>query len=730
MSADADITPAQATSQRRDSRPEQLVFDELGRLVAAPGFAHVIAALCARDNFTWYRDEMRAEDMAHLYSRSRLIRTEMFTMIGLMMRSDPDLSAPTPADPGKLAKRAEELLSELHDSMNQPRVESMREAMLSGDMPNPWTQGDAMREPIFYGGEGAFSFQNCDFASQKYSADDSWIITAKGASIDEMIAVARAIGRIQTDKLTFAIHAGLHQIGDPRFLDSFTFDADEIVASIGLPHDRVLACIHAFALPNSHGNPTFRALTEFNAVNAMPILARGDDRFVLFHWNALAEALYEAPFYWLGADKSYAPTAFKHRGDFTETFALKRLCKVFGESRVFHGVNIERGKGDRVGEIDVLVLFGDRAIVLQAKSKRLTLEARRGNDLQIKGDFKAAIQDSYDQAMDCAEALRNPNLRFLTSDGATVRIPAKLTQIFLICVVADHYPALAFQADQFLVQRNVVDVKSPLVIDIFTLDAMAEMLDRPLRFLSYLELRATYGVKVHIHHEITLLSYHLKYNLWLDDEYDMVALEDDFAADLEIAMGARRLGLPGKRTPEGILTVCSGRHLETLIAALEGEPFGPMIDLVLLIYQLSGSALKELADGIDRVLDLARQNSSSDFSIGFADTGITIHSNFMRRLEAEPRLEAHMALRKYKQKVDSWYGISLSPTDGTIRFGKKVAFPWAFDPELQSAARQLGKAKDQRSLKRNGVKLGRNDPCHCGSGEKYKKCHLNADASK
>ncbi len=24
-------------------------------------------------------------------------------------------------------------------------------------------------------------------------------------------------------------------------------------------------------------------------------------------------------------------------------------------------------------------------------------------------------------------------------------------------------------------------------------------------------------------------------------------------------------------------------------------------------------------------------------------------------------------------------------------------------------------------------KIGRNDPCHCNSGKKYKKCHLNAD---
>lgn len=26
--------------------------------------------------------------------------------------------------------------------------------------------------------------------------------------------------------------------------------------------------------------------------------------------------------------------------------------------------------------------------------------------------------------------------------------------------------------------------------------------------------------------------------------------------------------------------------------------------------------------------------------------------------------------------------------------------------------------------------LGRNEPCHCGSGKKYKNCHQNIDANK
>ena len=64
-----------------------------------------------------------------------------------------------------------------------------------------------------------------------------------------------------------------------------------------------------------------------------------------------------------------------NRGNFTEDFSVSRLKSVFGNNRVFQGVNILEKKGVIAGEIDVLVLFANRAIVLQAKSKKLTLES-------------------------------------------------------------------------------------------------------------------------------------------------------------------------------------------------------------------------------------------------------------------------------------------------------------------------------------------------------------------
>lgn len=40
-----------------------------------------------------------------------------------------------------------------------------------------------------------------------------------------------------------------------------------------------------------------------------------------------------------------------------------------------------------------------------------------------------------------------------------------------------------------------------------------------------------------------------------------------------------------------------------------------------------------------------------------------------------------------------------------------------------SAAKAGEEAKSAKTVRHTGAKVGRNDPCPCGSGKKYKKCH-------
>jgi hypothetical protein len=522
-------------------RSEQAIFDELAVLCASPGYVHAIAYLSHRDNMIGYSGEMKPEDMRHLFSRNRLIRTEISTLIGLVLKQPIDYDLPAPVVVEQYTKDTEALLEEIHHAMSAQIWQRLDPAKAADKDFNPFADGAALREPIFYGGESAYSFQYRDFSPKKYGRDDEWLISNKGFSILDARNLVHAISTLKDERAVTTLKAmkGLDR-SKWTFLPSHAFSAPEVAARAGLAIETAERILGAFAVPTGALNEGFAALSDFNIANASPLIRTPDGNYLLFHIYSLVEALYESPFYWMGSDKSYVSTAMRNRGLFTEQFAVERLSKVFGPSNVFSNVDVVETKGIKLGEIDVFVTFGNRALVLQAKSKRLTLEARRGNDLQIKDDFKKSIQDSSDQAYRCAALLEEGTHSFRDATGKEIGLPSGLKRIYVLCLIADHYPALSFQARQFLSAAPTPITSPPFVMDVFALDAMTEMLDSPLHLLSYIDRRTGYSSKLMASHELTILSYHLKQNLWLNQEHDLVILDDDISTDLDLAMLVRR----------------------------------------------------------------------------------------------------------------------------------------------------------------------------------------------
>lgn len=712
-------------------KSEAEVYSELSGLCRSDGYVHAIAYICFRDNVIRYADEIRPEDVLPMFSGERLLRTEISTLIGLMVQGDIDWRVPAPPIFQEYLERTESLLKELHQAFLPPEtiLSELGDAAHSG--PDFFGRGSVLREAIFYGGESAYNFQYRDFSPDKYAADAGWLRSHKGFTISEARDVVYAIAREQEQKL-MATLPQMRELPSElwTFLPGFTFGVGEIARRCELPSSTILAVLDAFALPAYEKNASFRAIDDFNAVNARPLLRAGDD-FVSFQSYSLAEALYESPFYWMLDDETYAPTALTNRGTFTEDFCRKRLDQVFGERRVQTNVNIFESKGKRVAEIDVLVLFGDRAVVVQAKSKRLTLESRKGNDGRIRDDFKKSVQDSYDQGLLCAQKLSDPNATFVRPDGKTVHIPLALKEIYILCVVSDHYPALHFQSRQFLKWRQTDLINPPLVLDVFALDAIAEMLSSPLRFLSYINRRVGYTGRLIANHEMVILSYHLKRNLWIESDVDIFMLEDDISADLDIAMAARREGVSGRRVPDGVLTRTSSSALGWIIADIEARPEPGVIDLGFLLLSLNEKMILDVSRGIQRIIHLARRDSRvHDITVGISSeaTGLTVHCNSEQESSAAARLQNHCRRRKYSEKARTWFGICLHPRDSSLRFGLKLDYEWIPDQELDQLTRgaprpsSLAQALDLLGRRR---KIGRNDLCPCGSGKKYKKCHGN-----
>lgn len=712
-------------------RTEIEIFAELEILCASPGFIHAIAYFCFRDNLIRYSGQLGVRDMDSHYEGSSLLRSEISTLIGLMARSPWTTDMPAPEALQSYIDRTDELMQELHHAMAAEAFFGGRDlaGLLAGR--DPFQDGAAMREPIFYGGESAYNFQYKALTELKYAADEEWLERTRGFSITEALLVAKAIGDYHLHRLGLLRKEMRAQSPDQwTFLPAFTFTIEEIAARAEIAIGRVEAILAAFKFGSHERNSAFIGLSEFNETNARPILACGDGAYILLQHYQLQESLYESPFFWMMADDDYRATATTNRGIFTESYSSERLRSVFGPSRVLTNIDIYRGK-NRYAEADALVLFGNQAIVVQAKSKRLTLNARKGNDLALKDDFKKAVANAYDQALLCAGALqRSSDFVFRDTQGQKLKIAGPVDVIYPMCVLADHYPALTFQARQFLKVEADKIVRSPLVTDVFTLDIIAEFLETPLHFLNYLDLRARSYTKLLITNELIPLSYHLRNNLWLDDKYDMVNLGDDFTAHVDVAMAVRRQGVSGSREIKGVLTRYRGTPLGAIVAQIEASVIPELTEPGMWLLQLSDSS----ANGISRALDLqnkaaVREAKTKDISLPFdaQQAGMTIHINSLPDDVAREKILQHARIKKYELRAERWYGMVLHSGDLQMRQAVVLSDPWqpssVMDATLAKLPRRSPAPLDQVG---SGVgKIGRNEQCSCGSGLKFKKCCLN-----
>ncbi len=232
-------------------------------------------------------------------------------------------------------------------------------------------------------------------------------------------------------------------------------------------------------------------------------------------------------------------------------------------------------------------------------------------------------------------------LKFV-ANSKEIKVPKKFSNIYILCVVSDNYPALAFQAHQFLTVPKTDAIRPPFVMDIFTLDVITEMLESPLYLLSYVDKRAGYADRIIASHELVLLSQHLKRNLWFEDKYDMILLEEDsIVVDLDVAMYVRRDNVPGKRTPPGILTRIANTSVGKLLKEIEIRADPHTLDLGFVLLTLGEDALLKTSKAIDLIAERARRDAQNhDVSLPLDEGGVggVIHCNDEPLLEAGPRL--------------------------------------------------------------------------------------------
>lgn len=664
-------------SKVKGLRSEQEIFADLRCLAQSTGALHGISKIIYRD---WVQTVDLKEgvivDPPHKrWSTAKLNTNELLLLLGLLVQSTTRRAYDIIPSQRSFLENADSLLMELHDKISAAAA-SVLDPSSRKFLDKPDALGMFAREAIYYGPASFYLHQFGKFARYRYRMDQPWLLRNAGLSIRPMIDIA--------DFICQRITAQMNAVGQMKVENKY-FDDGYLTSSLMVPKkdlrehfgDKADAFIERFSTPIKGGPTSFDNPFAINPVSLAPLIDFGDYLYVPSQYR-IFESVYESPFYWMINDNSYAPIAAKNRGAFLEETAAHVLKLIFGDDNVFVNAEFPAASNKVGAEVDVLVRYGEFVLVVQAKSKRVTLRARAGDPEALKNDFKGAIQDPYEQALASGEFVR-VGAKCVDRDGRSIDLP-HLPRIFPIVLLSDMFPAATMLSRSMLSRAE--GQAAPVVWDIAILDCVTRILPSPIEMIFYLKARGDIFDSVISDSEYNYLGYHLRAKLSLPPDTDMMVIDRDFATVVDDYMVSADLGIKAKR-PEGVLEAIDIPLIAALLTALKSAP--PAIAaLVVDLYEFSYTAMDQLSGMIENVraeIKLTRKVIKA-FSLPTANGGLT----YAVVLDASER--SHIAAvaigrkHKYATKSDRWYVILDSiateqPVDGLL----PLVWPWKEDEQ-------------------------------------------------
>ena len=686
-------------SRGENLRDIQEVFGDLQSLMSSPGSLHEISAIIYRDWVTPVDTANYKVDVEHelRWSTAKLNKNELMLLVGLCAQaSDDRVWSECQENGSEFIATLDTLLREMHDVLLSD-IKSDLNAASEGTFVGPSDDAVATlaREAIYYGAEGFYLHQFKYYSERRYKADDDWLLEHHGLSIGDMIEIAEYLADRSNLGMTYVVNERErgHQFTSGDLTNTLMTSKAELVEKFGSKADAFLS---KFLLRIGAENREFTEPFSINRAMVSPLIEIGDFIYLPNQFR-LFESIYESPFYWMNDDKKYLATASKHRGEFVERAASELLKKVFGAENVYENVLIKSGKND-LGEIDVLVLYGEFAIIVQAKSKRLTLQARSGDKLALSRDYKGAVLDPYSQACECINAIES-GATCSTQEGQKLDLHC-LPRFFPMVVMSDTFPSSTHLSRTFLSESRDL---TPIIWDLGTLDCVCDILPSPTDFLFYLKARADAFDCIMSDSEFNLLGYHLQMKLALPPDCDVLHVDRDFASIVDDYMVCKDVGVDANR-PIGIIEQTQFPAISELITHLKDS--GPEVSSVVIdLIDFSAAALRDVSNLVLQIRREVRdlQKDIKAFSIPTGSGGLTyavVSQLSPVAIESAKRIgEKH----KYDRQADRWY-VFVDSVDSELPVDGMFALTWEWKQDLeeerasQEIARIFNSREDRREI--------------------------------
>lgn len=700
------------------------VLDQLENLVRERGYFYSLALMVVDNLF------VDVQKISGINWHSRISFREFSFLYGLLVKQEINREIPSSEDIQRHFFSTDKLLRQLHDFHMAFVKEKMPELLLNKEYKTEAERekkfkeligsGEWMTEPIFYGGSGAYDFQFLELARKRYQFDIKWLTENKQISPEDMVGLAHELKTLLERKAK--------ELHPPKSLEEVCQAAIAILSF----HENELRTVSEksrksflknFSLTPGIANQGFAVPGSYNQVESHPLIALGPNEYLLPVWFNLPQSIYESPFYWMLKDSQYRETSFKHRGEATEEICYEMLAAVCGPDKVFKDVKVTRNKGITVSDIDVLALLGSKAVVVQAKSKKLTELAKQGDEEKLRYDFKEGIQKAYEQGLICRSSIFDQDARFTCHKGQVIHLNEAINDAYIVCVTSDEYPAVIHQVEAYL-SKTTTD-PFPIVISVFDLQILTFYLSDPFDLFYYLRQRTKHASYFR-GEEISLLGYHLNQKLYPRQEADTIMIDQQFAQLIDANYPAAR-GFQQKTDDFEILkNSWRNNNFQELLTQAKETTNPRITDVVFFLLDLSGVAADNLIEGLKKTKARAQavcKQQVFTMMLNGGKKGISylVEPNHMANIEETTLTSAK--IYKHDMKADEWLGLgSVLGSEKLIDAVVYNSIPWEGNTMLDELVKTAVKNQGV-SLNSQMKKMGRNETCYCGSGKKFKKCH-------
>ena len=505
-------------------------------------------------------------------------------------------------------------------------------------------------------------------------------------------------------------------------------------------------------------NNNYRYLNDENKFRDHPII-KVEDSYLLINLQMIFWCFRERIEEQLKPKQQIWKKYNKYKSDYLETKSLEVFRTIFPKAKIYSTLFYQSLDGKQC-ELDGLIQYDNCILLIEAKSGSLTKVAKNGGVQRLKKIIQENIEYAGYQANRAKEYILNNEKPIFKDEKKRIILEIDkngIENIYLINITMDYFSELSVNLNQLKMLGYYKYNDFPWSVSLSDLRVISDFIEFPNQLLHYIYFRGKFNNKVlipqyfkHIY-ELDLFGFYLyeeteeleqyfiedlnenviAYNVYCNKENNVTCNVLDFSGIFNEFYNAKYLGLEVKKPKKRY-----NKDYYKMVRQLEeySEQDKGYTNLAIKLLDLDNSVQNSIINLIHYMVKQADikkkcEIKSMPYLTGNFDNnptfGITIVVGYKRQDDDLMKvLKATCIKNTYQYQYKEWVGLICwadSPKHLVNNF-MLVRDDIEKNYEMDEILKSLPKNK---LVNGKGMKLGRNSPCPCGSGNKYKKCCYN-----